>query len=159
MFHGTSFFSLCGLECLRLYEPQNKVASDSEPFVVTNLPGDIKLTRKELPDFMDQKIGTDFTKLLVDCKVSELKSYGVAVNSFYELEAPYADYFRNILGRKAWHIGPVSLSNPGTKEKAERGNEASIDEQECLKWLDSKKPNSEYGKLHCCSANGDRIGS
>ncbi|XVF45101.1 hypothetical protein PTKIN_Ptkin02bG0178900 [Pterospermum kingtungense] len=116
VFHGTSFFSLCGYECLRVYEPQNKVASDFEPFLVTNLPGDIKLTRKEIPKFMDQKTSTGMTKLLIDCKVSELKSFGVVVNSFYELEASYADYFRNVLGRKAWHIGPVSLLNRGTKE-------------------------------------------
>ncbi|XP_007042483.2 PREDICTED: LOW QUALITY PROTEIN: scopoletin glucosyltransferase [Theobroma cacao] len=142
VFHGTGFFSLCGLECMRLYEPQKKVESDSEPFVVTNLPGDVKLTRKQLSDFIDQRIGGDFTQLLIECKVSELKSYGVVVNSFYELEATYADYFRNVMGRKAWHIGPVSQCNRGTEEKAERGNEASIDEQECLKWLDSKKPKS-----------------
>lgn len=49
VFHGTSFFSLYIGECLRLYEPQKKVPSFSEPFAVPNLPGDIKLTRNELP--------------------------------------------------------------------------------------------------------------
>ncbi|RYR26719.1 hypothetical protein Ahy_B02g061024 [Arachis hypogaea] len=48
-------------------------------------------------------------------------------------------HFRNVLGRKAWHIGPLFLIN---KDKAQRRKDASIDENECLKWLDTKKPNS-----------------
>ena len=73
---------------------------------------------------------------------SELRSYGFVVNSFYELEPNYADHFRKVLGRKAWHIGPVSLCNKDTEHKAKRGKEASIDEHECFKWLSTKKPNS-----------------
>ena len=75
---------------------------------------------------------------------SGLRSYGVVINSFYELEPDYIDHYRNVWGRKAWHIGPVSLCNKDTKDKAQRGTEASIDEQECLKWLATKKPNSVF---------------
>ncbi|XP_021298085.1 scopoletin glucosyltransferase-like [Herrania umbratica] len=142
VFHGTSFFSLCASECIRLYEPHKKVQSDSEPFVVPNLPGDIKLTKKQLPDYVKQDAETDFTKMVKASKESELRSYGVVVNSFYELEDTYADCYRNIFGRKAWHIGPVSLCNRATEDKAERGKKSAIDEHECLKWLDSKEPNS-----------------
>ncbi|OMO74050.1 UDP-glucuronosyl/UDP-glucosyltransferase [Corchorus capsularis] len=142
VFHGTSVFSLCASEFIRLHEPQKKVQSDSEPFVVPNLPGDIKMTRKQLPDHMKFDFEQDFHKLVDASKESEVKSYGVIVNSFYELEAAYADCYRNVLGRRAWHIGPVSLCNRATEEKAERGKKSAIDEHECLKWLDSKKPNS-----------------
>ncbi|KAG4906265.1 hypothetical protein JHK82_054902 [Glycine max] len=51
-------------------------------------------------------------------KESESRSYGVVVNSFYELEKVYADHSRNVLGRKSWHIGPLSLCNKDTEEKA-----------------------------------------
>ncbi|KAL8234710.1 hypothetical protein R6Q59_020810 [Mikania micrantha] len=45
--------------------------------------------------------------------------------------------------RKAWHIGPVSLcSTIRTEDKLERGKKSSIDEHECLKWLESKPPSS-----------------
>ncbi|KAL0559708.1 hypothetical protein IC582_000075 [Cucumis melo] len=64
------------------------------------------------------------------------------MNSFYELEAEYAECYRNVLGRKVRHIGPLSLYNKGIEEKAQRGNKSAIDEHECLKWLDSQKPNS-----------------
>ncbi|XP_022762344.1 scopoletin glucosyltransferase-like [Durio zibethinus] len=142
VFHGTSFFSLCATECITKNEPHKKVQSDSEPFVVPNLPGDIKLTRKQLPDFMKQDVEADFSKMIKAVKESELKSYGVVVNSFYELEETYVNCYKNVLGRKAWHIGPVSLCNRATEDKAERGKKSAIDEHECLMWLDSKKPNS-----------------
>ena len=66
----------------------------------------------------------------------------MVVNSFYELEKDYADHYRNVHGRKAWHIGPLSLCNRNKEEKIYRGKEASIDEHECLKWLDTQTTNS-----------------
>ncbi|KAJ7967489.1 Glycosyltransferase [Quillaja saponaria] len=142
VFHGTSLFSLCASECLRLYEPHKKVSSDSESFVIPNLPDEIRLTRMQLSDFDKTDEVTDINKLFKESREAEKRSYGVVVNSFYELEHAYADHYREVLGRKAWHIGPVSLCNRDNEEKAQRGKEASITEHECLKWLDSKKPNS-----------------
>nr|XP_023912781.1 scopoletin glucosyltransferase-like [Quercus suber]XP_023913374.1 scopoletin glucosyltransferase-like [Quercus suber] len=142
VFNGTSFFSLTICHAMRLYEPHKKVSSDSEVFVIPNFPGEIKLTRKQLPNFTQQEVETDITKLLKEITEAELSSYGVVVNSFYELESDYADFYRKVLGRKAWHIGPVSLRNKGAEDKAPRGKESSIDEHDCLKWLGTKKPNS-----------------
>uniref|UniRef100_A0A6N2LW59 Glycosyltransferase n=1 Tax=Salix viminalis TaxID=40686 RepID=A0A6N2LW59_SALVM len=141
VFHGFSCFSLCTSDCLTRYKPFKEVSSDSELFVVPELPGEIKLTRKQLPDFMKQNVETEFTRLIQKVRESSWKSYGIVINSFYELESAYADFFKE-LGRKAWNIGPVSLCNREFEEKAHRGKEASIDEHECLKWLDSKEPNS-----------------
>ncbi|KAJ4842658.1 hypothetical protein Tsubulata_033070 [Turnera subulata] len=120
VFHGTSFFALSAAECVRVNEPYKKVASDSEPFVVPNLPDAITMTREQLPDFMRQEIKSPFTELLKACKDSELKSYGVIANSFYELEAAYADFYTQVLGSRAWHIGPVSLCNKGIEDKARK---------------------------------------
>uniref|UniRef100_A0A6N2L3C8 Glycosyltransferase n=1 Tax=Salix viminalis TaxID=40686 RepID=A0A6N2L3C8_SALVM len=142
VFHGTSNFALCAAECVRLYEPHKKVSSDSEPFIVPSLPGDIKLTRKQLPAFVRENDENDFTKLVKASKESELRSFGVVVNSFYELEPVYADHYMKVLGRRAWNVGPVSLCNRDIEDKSGRGKEASIDHHECLKWLDSKKLNS-----------------
>ncbi|KAL4615431.1 hypothetical protein ACB092_07G124300 [Castanea dentata] len=142
VFEGFSFFSLSATHSLTLFEPQKKVFSDSEPFVIPSFPEEIMLTRMQLPDFTLQEVETDFSKLFKEAIESELTSYGVVVNSFYELEPAYADHYRKVLGRKAWHIGPVSLCNKDSEDKAQRGKEASIDEHECLKWLCRKKPNS-----------------
>ncbi|PON82024.1 UDP-glucuronosyl/UDP-glucosyltransferase [Trema orientale] len=73
---------------------------------------------------------------------TEETSYGVLVNSFYELEPNYADYFKNEMKKKAWLIGPVSLCNRNASDKVQRGQRIATDEQICLSWLDSREPNS-----------------
>ncbi|XP_014507199.2 scopoletin glucosyltransferase [Vigna radiata var. radiata] len=140
VFHGLGFFPLCVSACVRTYKPQDKVSSYTEPFLVPNLPGEIMLTKMQLPQ--TPKHDAEFTKILDEANASELNSYGVIANSFYELEPVYADHYRNELGRKAWHLGPVCLSNRDAAEKAHRGKEATIDQHECLKWLDTKEPDS-----------------
>ncbi|XP_050208846.1 scopoletin glucosyltransferase-like [Mercurialis annua] len=144
VFHGTSFFSLCTFMSIATYKPHEKVLSESEPFIVPNLPGNIKLSGNQLPSYAKQGYeANDFTKLLRESTESELSCFGVVFNSFYELEPDYADHYRNVHQRRAWHIGPVSLCNVDIEDKAQRaGKEGSIDEHECLKWLNSKKPNS-----------------
>ncbi|GAU19891.1 hypothetical protein TSUD_94960 [Trifolium subterraneum] len=132
VFHGISYFSLCATECMRLYEyePFKNVSSDSEPIVIPNLPGNIKITRLQTPPFEYSKELEGMVRLMQDIKESELKSFGVIVNSFYDLENDYADYYINVLGRKAWY-----------EEKVSRGKKA-FDHDMCLKWLDMKKSNS-----------------
>ncbi|XP_057417790.1 probable UDP-glucosyl transferase 73B6 [Lotus japonicus] len=140
VFHGLGFFPLCVLASVRQYKPEEKVSSYTEPFLIPNFPCELTLTKLQLPQVpQHDKV---FCKLLDDSNESEVTSYGVIANSFYELEPVYADYYRNQLGRKAWHLGPVSLCNRDSEEKASRGREAAIDEHECLKWLQSKEPKS-----------------
>ncbi|CAJ2650213.1 scopoletin glucosyltransferase-like [Trifolium pratense] len=141
VFHGISYFSLCATECMRLYEPFKNVSPDSEPIVIPNLPGDIKITRLQTPPIEDSKEFEGMVRLMQDIKESELKSFGVVVNSFYDLENDYADYYINVLGRKSWHIGPLCLYNRDMEEKVNRGKTA-FDHDMCLKWLDMKKSNS-----------------
>ena len=140
VFHGMSFFAICAEVSLLQYETHKTVLNDSEPFIIPNLPDEIRLTRNQLPDFMKHE--SQSSVLFKEAEKSELLSYGVVVNSFYELEPAYADHYRKVLGRKAWHIGPAFLCDKGKEDKGLRGREASIDKEECLKWLDSKKPNS-----------------
>ncbi|KAK6946084.1 hypothetical protein RJ641_013628 [Dillenia turbinata] len=135
-FEGSLFLR----ECLRLYKPQVQVSSDSEQFEIPGLPDTVEVTRKQIPYAISGGEESEFKKWMESCVEDELKSYGVLVNSFYELEPTYADYFRNVLKRRAWHIGPVSLCN--REEKAQRGKETAVAAHECLTWLDSKDPNS-----------------
>ncbi|XP_039157515.1 scopoletin glucosyltransferase-like [Eucalyptus grandis] len=140
VFHGTSAFSIASIESVRLYEPHKKVSCDSEPFVIPNFPGEITMSRMQLADVYREE--TELTKLFNDMMESEKRSFGVIMNSFYELEPAYADHYRTFLGRQSWFVGPLSLCNKETEDKAHRGNQASIDQHECLKWLDSRQPNS-----------------
>ncbi|XP_047337440.1 scopoletin glucosyltransferase-like [Impatiens glandulifera] len=143
VFHGISYFALVSSESLMLHKPQLKVKSEVEPFVLPELPHEVKMTRMQLANHDKEEMEhSDFAKLLREIKQSEIDSFGVLVNSFYELEPDYADHYRNVIGKRAWQIGPVCLYNRERSDKANRGKESSIDEHECLKWLDSKKPNS-----------------
>ncbi|KAM7474132.1 hypothetical protein LguiB_021375 [Lonicera macranthoides] len=141
VFHGTSFFALCASASMRMYKPFKDVESDSEPFVLPNLPHEIKLLRTQIARNEREETNDDFTELLNQVKDSDLESYGVIMNSFLELEPDYVNHYRNVLKRRAWHIGPLSLCNKDIEDKV-RGKKAAIDEHECLKWLDSQKLNS-----------------
>ncbi|CAA7058611.1 unnamed protein product [Microthlaspi erraticum] len=139
VFHGTSFFSLCCSYNMRTHKPHKKVATTSTPFVITGLPGDIVITAEQA-NVADEE--TPMGKFMKEVRESESTSFGVLVNSFYELESTYADFYRSVVAKRAWHIGPLSLCNREFAEKAGRGKTGSIDEQDCLKWLDSKTPGS-----------------
>nr|UXY92019.1 UDP-glycosyltransferase UGT21 [Glycyrrhiza glabra] len=106
VFTGNGCFPRCVVENIRKHVVLQNLSSDSEPFLVPDLPDRIELT------------------------------------SFYDLEPAYADYMRNVLGKRAWLVGPVSLCNRSVADKTERGKQPTMDEQNCLNWLNSKKPNS-----------------
>ncbi|KAK4757465.1 hypothetical protein SAY87_018766 [Trapa incisa] len=148
VFHGTSHFAMGASECVRLYEPHTKVSADSEPFLIPNFPGEISMTGAKLPEYIREVTHmTEFNRQMME---SETRSYGVIMNSFYELEPAYADYYGDALGRRLWSVGPVFLCTKDFEEKLQRwGKSASAgtsdgddDGDGCLKWLDSKKPNS-----------------
>nr|WOC29674.1 flavonoid O-glycosyltransferase UGT73A26 [Scutellaria baicalensis] len=144
VFHGTSFFARCVSDHMDLHKPYRNVSSDSEPFVVPNLPHELSFVRTQVPPFEvhENMIENDFTKLLKRMKESGKRSYGEVNNSFYEIESDYVEHFKNVMGTKAWHIGPLLLYNTEAEKNSVRGKESAINEHECLAWLDSKRPNS-----------------
>ncbi|KAJ6692495.1 GLYCOSYLTRANSFERASE [Salix purpurea] len=141
-FNGTGFFPMCVFDSIKRYEPHKGVDSDFEPFVVPGLPDQIKLTRSQLPTFIREGTENELTKLMDEISESIVKSYGILTNSFVELEPAYSEHYRMEIKRKTWHVGPLSLGNRDMKDKAERGNQSSIDELECMRWLAKKNPNS-----------------
>ncbi|XP_057963673.1 abscisate beta-glucosyltransferase-like isoform X2 [Malania oleifera] len=138
VFTGNGCFSRCAENSLRRHAPHEKVDSDFEPFLLPGLPNRIELTRSQLPIFVRTGPGGGDRM-----RRSMQNNFGVLVNSFYELEPAYADYFKKEITNRAWLIGPVSLCNRNVEDKVERGkDQISIDAQNCLDWLDSKNPNS-----------------
>ncbi|MBA0826739.1 hypothetical protein Goarm_011563 [Gossypium armourianum] len=104
--------------------------------LVPGLTEKIEFTKAQLPLIRDEP-RKDIVEPMIE---ADRASYGVVINTFEELESTYVKEYRKI--KKAWCIGPVSLSHKDELDKAERGNKASISEQQCLKWLDSQQPNS-----------------
>ncbi|PQQ13820.1 hypothetical protein Pyn_29949 [Prunus yedoensis var. nudiflora] len=114
IFHGPGFFPLCAATIVILQEPQKKVSSDSEVFTIPNLPVEIKMTRNQVPTMLEKNADTILSKSLQEGVWEEGMAYR-----------------------------PVSLCNKAAGNKTEiRGMEASLDEHECLNWLNTKKINS-----------------
>ncbi|KAI3876039.1 hypothetical protein MKX03_026275 [Papaver bracteatum] len=110
------------------------------------------MTMSELPE--KSSTTTEFAEVMERIRESELQSYGAIINSFYELEPAYANHYTKVMRRKAWQIGPVSLRNEDTVDKAQRGKNSSVDQHCVLSWLDSKKTNSV---LYICFGSVSRI--
>ncbi|KAG0491767.1 hypothetical protein HPP92_005165 [Vanilla planifolia] len=73
---------------------------------------------------------------------AEAASDGVMVNNLTSLNRDTENGVKKAIGKKVWTVGPVFLSNVSEEGTFGRGNKSSIDEDWCIKWLDSKKPGS-----------------
>jgi UDP-glucosyl transferase 73C len=134
VFDGTSCFAnTCShnIHVSRIYEK----VSESESFVVPCLPHRIELTKAQLPDVFNPST-LHLNDLQQEIEAAEMAAYGTILNTFEELEPEYIKEYRKVKGGKVWCIGPVSLYNKDTLDKSQRGNKSSIDEIQCLKWLD-----------------------
>ncbi|KAJ0088666.1 hypothetical protein Patl1_32257 [Pistacia atlantica] len=135
-FHGFSCCSLLCLYNLRISKIDENISSDSEYFVVPGLPDRIEITKAQLPQSVH---GKDFRDKLF---AAEMASYGVVIHTFEELEPAYVKEYKKAKNGKVWCIGPVVVCNKDNIDKVERGKKASVDESECLKWLDCRQPSS-----------------
>ncbi|KAL4592096.1 hypothetical protein LXL04_005079 [Taraxacum kok-saghyz] len=126
---------------------------ESDSLVLPGLPDRIELKRSQLPIVFNSgsKPVNDFHERI---RRSESEAYGVIINSFNELEQGYADEYQKLREGKVWCIGPLSLCYKDVSEKAIRGNNSSIDKNECLKWLDSQKTGSV---IYACLGSVSRV--
>ncbi|EXB75928.1 UDP-glycosyltransferase 73D1 [Morus notabilis] len=142
VFHGMCCFSLLAAHNIKLHNVHQSVTSDSEPFLIPGLGEsfNIRVTKAQLPgSFVTQPDLDDFRDKM---REAESESFGVVVNSFEELEKGFREQFSKALNKKVWCIGSVSMCNKDNLDKLERGNKASINERQCLDWLDKMEPNS-----------------
>ncbi|KAG1367941.1 UDP-glucose flavonoid 3-O-glucosyltransferase 7 [Cocos nucifera] len=151
IFHGAGAFPLFVLSNLVNYLPLDP---STDSFTMNDLPHPIRLHRNGLPELVDNFF---MLKLLGE---AEAKSYGVVVNTFYDMEPSYVDYYKNKnhQGIKAWCVGPVSLLCRAAEERAKRG-ETPAERDRVLSWLDSKPAGSVvyvcFGSL--CHFSGPQL--
>nr|QSM19612.1 glycosyltransferase [Arnebia euchroma] len=147
VFHGVSLFALCGSEVMRRDKPFKNVSSDTEHFVIPNIPHEIVFTRQQLSDTDREEFETDMTRLMRRVLETDKKSYGILINSFLELDPVYTEYYKTVFGRRAWNIGPLLLCRRQGRELQSSGDDNNV----CLRWLDGKKPNSV---IYLCFGSG-----
>ncbi|ESQ52305.1 hypothetical protein EUTSA_v10016558mg [Eutrema salsugineum] len=142
VFHGMCCFCLLCMHILHnSLEILENLESDKESFIVPYFPDRVEFTRPQVPVETYVPQG-ELKELGDDIIEADKTSYGVIVNTFQELEPAYVKDFKEARSGKAWSIGPVALCNKVGADKAERGNKSDIDQNECLKWLDSKEEGS-----------------
>ncbi|KAK6140121.1 hypothetical protein DH2020_026119 [Rehmannia glutinosa] len=141
VFHGTCCLSLLCSHNIRASEILDTLDSDSDYFEVPNVPDRIILRKSQVAGSTSKK--SEVLKDVTDqIRAAEKTSYGVVVNSFEDLEPEYVKGYSKAKGEKVWCVGPVSLCNKDNLDLSHRGNKASINEQDCLKWLDLHEPKS-----------------
>nr|UHH90521.1 UDP-glycosyltransferase [Nicotiana benthamiana] len=139
VFHGTCCFSLlCSYKILSSNILEN-ITSDSEYFVVPDLPDRVELTKAQVSGSTKNttSVSSSVSKEVTEqIRSADELSYGVIVNSFEELELVYEKEYKKARGKKVWCVGPVSLCNKENEDLVTRGNKTAISNQDCLKWLD-----------------------
>ncbi|XP_073317516.1 UDP-glycosyltransferase 73C25-like [Primulina huaijiensis] len=141
VFHGTCCFSLLCSHNIVSSKILDTLSSDSEQFEVPNLPDSIRLRKFQVTGSTNRN-SSAIKDVADQIRAAEKTSFGVVVNSFQELEAEYVKEYSKVKGEKVWCIGPVSLCNKNSLDLVDRGNKASINEKDCLKWLDLHEPRS-----------------
>ncbi|KAJ4771326.1 Glycosyltransferase [Rhynchospora pubera] len=131
LFHTMGYFALSVIDTLDNHATNGCVNVDQDEMVMVHgLPHLLQMKKSQLHDTVFTR--KKFSEFMESVTESELRSHGAIVNTFYELESQYADHYRKKIGRKAWHVGPLSLVNlpsPSQTNCHER----------IMTWLDSKQ--------------------
>ncbi|TVU21573.1 hypothetical protein EJB05_31219 [Eragrostis curvula] len=125
------------------------VQDDNELVTFPGFPTPLELTKAQCPGSVS---ACRMEQIRKNINEEEMRCDWI-MNSFQELESLYIMSFEQITGKKVWTVGPMCLCNQDSNTMAARGNKASMDEANCLRWLDSMKPGSvifvSFGSLAC----------
>ena len=135
MFNALSCFTLL---CSKLVEESPK---NSESVSISVRDMRIEFPKAQLPESM-RRNADKLNGMLDQMKEAKRSAQGVLVNSLEEMEPEIVEEYKKVVKENIWCIGPVSLCNREISDQFHRGNKAAKDEQDCLKWLDSKKSGS-----------------
>uniref|UniRef100_A0ACD5VE40 Uncharacterized protein n=1 Tax=Avena sativa TaxID=4498 RepID=A0ACD5VE40_AVESA len=139
-----AFGGFCGFSSLVRYILSHNnllenVADENELITIPGFPTPLELTKAKCPGSISIP---GMEKIREKIFEEELACDGQVINSFEELETLYIESFKKVTRKKVWTTGPMCLCHRDINTMATRGNKASVDEAQCLKWLDSMKPGS-----------------
>lgn len=109
--------------------------SADEPFTATSFPW-IKARRNDFDHPFNKRdpSGPDLD-FIVECTMATTNSYGMLVNSFYELEEPFVEYWTRKCRPKTWCIGPLC------SEELSKTDPELAQKPKWMLWLDEKLTN------------------
>ncbi|ESR59706.1 hypothetical protein CICLE_v10018070mg [Citrus x clementina] len=135
VFYGMNNYVMCVSSSVGANRSLSGVQSDDELVTLPEFPW-IKITKKDFdPPITDPEPKGPQFELFIDQIVSTSNSYGMIVNSFYELEPLFADHCNRVVKPKSWCVGPLCLAELSPKNE-EPKNELS--KPAWIRWLDRK---------------------
>nr|XP_043636967.1 UDP-glycosyltransferase 90A1-like [Erigeron canadensis] len=130
MFYGMNIFSMTISNIKEKFKPHATVSSDDELFSIPGFPR-IKLTANDFERLWSDLDPKDpMLDLLVKTEKAMVRSNGMVVNSFYELESEFNDYWNRNFEPKAWLVGPFCVAKPQAPKRVKRPT--------WIEWLDKK---------------------
>uniref|UniRef100_A0A0E0E3C3 Glycosyltransferase n=1 Tax=Oryza meridionalis TaxID=40149 RepID=A0A0E0E3C3_9ORYZ len=141
VYHGMSCFSMAICKLLPVSPPAGVEhgAGGGSPFHVSGMPENVTITAEDIPYSVAKFTDMDdpVTRFLIDNVFqSDVRSWGILVNSFAALDgdyvAPVEAFYEQ--GARAWLVGPLLPAAAG--DTPERDEES--DPEGCLAWLDER---------------------
>lgn len=156
IFDGMSCFKQVCTHHLYASKVFDEMPDSEQPFVLPGLPDRILITRAQLPpEFNPSPFSSpEHLERVREIESKASANYGIVINTFEELEQEYVNELKKLKRGKVWCLGPLSLSNNNDLGKSIRGNGSSVDEQLCLKFLDSKNPRSV---IYACFGSSSQV--
>ncbi|KAJ0785513.1 putative flavanone 7-O-beta-glucosyltransferase [Helianthus annuus] len=107
-----NIFSMAMYNVMGQLKPHEAVGFDDETFVVPDFPR-IKLMGNDFDPPLSEidQIGPSL-EFVVRAQEAMVRSHGMVVNSFYEFEPEFNDYWNRNYGPKAWLVGPFCVAKP-----------------------------------------------
>ncbi|PIN01678.1 UDP-glucuronosyl and UDP-glucosyl transferase [Handroanthus impetiginosus] len=107
--------------------------SAEEPFTVTGFPW-IELRRNDFDEPFDKLDPRgELWDFIMEAMNATQNSHGILMDTFYEPEKPFADYWAQNSQPKTWSIGPLCLAQLPNNESMD-----SIHKPKWVQWLDQK---------------------
>ncbi|KAH7532538.1 hypothetical protein FEM48_Zijuj04G0030800 [Ziziphus jujuba var. spinosa] len=107
--------------------------SNNELLTVPDFPW-IKITKNDFESMSsDPEVKDVAFEFHMNMIISTLNSFGLVVNSFYELEPVFVDYWNKKCSPKAYCVGPLCLAEPILSS-----NIRPTDQPAWIQWLDKK---------------------
>ncbi|KAH7577379.1 hypothetical protein ACOSP7_001746 [Xanthoceras sorbifolium] len=134
VFYGMNNYSMCVSRAVGVNRLLSGPESDDELITVTGFPW-IKVTRNDFePPFRGPEPKGPHFELLIDQVIASSNSYGMIVNSFYELEPVFVEHWNREGEPKAWCVGPLCLVDPPIKIQLQQPQQKPT----WIEWLDQK---------------------
>ncbi|PIA40482.1 hypothetical protein AQUCO_02500293v1 [Aquilegia coerulea] len=129
VFYGMNNYAMTIFMLVTRDRPYTSVSSDDELFAIPSFPS-IKLTKNDFEEpFVNPHAKGLHQDFITEQVAANMQSKGLVVNSFYELEAKFVEFWNTqVPSCKAWCVGPLCLAEPPKEQPMKK--------PKYIQWLD-----------------------